>query len=73
MTLVVLTLAGCGSMKTTTEEDTVEVKDISTVSNYSDSRKILYKMTLLYKYNVFTVTTVNFPFPYLFASHTDCC
>lgn len=39
MTLVVMTLAGCGSMKTTTEKDEVEVKSISSVSNYTDSIK----------------------------------
>jgi len=39
MTLVVMTLAGCGSMKTTTEQDVIETKDISTVSNYTDSIK----------------------------------
>ena len=36
---LVLLMMGCGSMKTTTEEDKVEVKDISTVSNYTDSIK----------------------------------
>ena len=39
MTLVVITLSGCGSMKTTTEKDVIETKDISTVSNYTDSIK----------------------------------
>ena len=39
MTLVVMTLAGCGSMKTTTEKDVIETKYISTVSNYTDSIK----------------------------------
>jgi len=39
MTLVVITLLGCGSMKTTTEKDVIETKDISTVSNYTDSIK----------------------------------
>jgi hypothetical protein len=39
MILVVMTLAGCGSMKTTTEKDVIETKDISTVSNYTDSIK----------------------------------
>ena len=39
MTLVVMTLASCGSMKTTTEKDVIETKDISTVSNYTDSIK----------------------------------
>lgn len=32
-------LAGCGSMKTTTEQDVIEKADISTVSNYTDSLK----------------------------------
>ena len=39
MTLVVITLSGCGSMKTTTEKDVIETKDISSVSNYTDSIK----------------------------------
>ena len=39
MTLVVITLSSCGSMKTTTEKDVIETKDISTVSNYTDSIK----------------------------------
>ena len=36
--LIVL-LVGCGTMKTTTEKDVIETKDISTVSNYTDSIK----------------------------------
>jgi hypothetical protein len=32
-------MVGCGSMKTTTEQDVVETKDISSVSNYTDSLK----------------------------------
>ena len=32
-------MIGCGSMKTTTEQDVIETKDISTVSNYTDSLK----------------------------------
>ena len=32
-------LVGCGSMKTTTEQDVIETKDISSVSNYTDSLK----------------------------------
>ena len=39
ITLAVMTLAGCGSMKTTTEKDVIETKDISSVSNYTDSIK----------------------------------
>ena len=37
--LAAVTLIGCGSMKTTTEKDEVEVKSISSVSNYTDSIK----------------------------------
>lgn len=37
--LLVLLVAGCGSMKTTTEQDVIEKADISTVSNYTDSLK----------------------------------
>lgn len=37
--LLILLIAGCGSMKTTTEKDVIETKDISTVSNYTDSIK----------------------------------
>lgn len=37
--LMVSLLAGCGSMKTTTEQDVIEKADISTVSNYTDSLK----------------------------------
>jgi hypothetical protein len=37
--LVVFLITGCGSMKTTTEEDVIEKADISTVSNYTDSLK----------------------------------
>jgi hypothetical protein len=32
-------MVGCGSMKTTTEQDVIETKDISSVSNYTDSLK----------------------------------
>jgi len=32
-------LVGCGTMKTTTEKDVIVTKDISTVSNYTDSIK----------------------------------
>ena len=32
-------LVGCGTMRTTTEKDVIETKDISTVSNYTDSIK----------------------------------
>jgi hypothetical protein len=37
--LSLLIFVGCGSMKTTTEKDVIETKDISTVSNYTDSIK----------------------------------
>jgi hypothetical protein len=37
--LLVLLIAGCGSMKTTTEEDKIETKSISSVSGYTDSIK----------------------------------
>jgi len=37
--LLTILIAGCGSMKTTTEKDVIETKDISTVSNYTDSIK----------------------------------
>jgi len=37
--LLVLLIAGCGSMKTTTEEDKIETKSISSVSDYTDSIK----------------------------------
>jgi hypothetical protein len=37
--LITSLLLGCGSMKTTTDDEPVEVKDISTVSNYTDSIK----------------------------------
>lgn len=37
--LIAAILVGCGSMKTTTEDDVIEVADISTVSNYTDSIK----------------------------------
>ena len=37
--LAIILLVGCGSMKTTTEKDVIETKDISTVSNYTDSIK----------------------------------
>jgi hypothetical protein len=37
--LLTLLITGCGSMKTTTEQDTIETKDISSVSGYTDSLK----------------------------------
>lgn len=37
--LTTILLIGCGSMKTTTEKDVIETKDISTVSGYTDSIK----------------------------------
>ena len=35
---ILLLLTGCGSIKTTTEEDTVETKSISTVSDYTGAK-----------------------------------
>jgi hypothetical protein len=37
--LLIPVLVGCGSMKTTTEDEVIETKSISTVSNYTDSLK----------------------------------
>jgi hypothetical protein len=37
--LLIPILVGCGSMKTTTEDEEIETKSISTVSNYTDSLK----------------------------------
>ena len=37
--ILILLIAGCGSMKTTTEEDKIETKSISSVSGYTDSIK----------------------------------
>jgi len=37
--LLTTIFSSCGSMKTTTEQDVIEVKDISSVSNYNDSIK----------------------------------
>ena len=37
--LLTTIFSSCGSMKTTTEQDAIEVKDISTVTNYTDSIK----------------------------------
>ena len=37
--LLTTILFACGSMKTTTDDEPVEVKDISTVSGYTDSIK----------------------------------
>ena len=37
--LLLVIMIGCGSMKTTTEQDVIETKDISSVSNYTDSLK----------------------------------
>ena len=39
VSFLLVILVACGSMKTTTEQDAIEVKDISTVSNYTDSIK----------------------------------
>jgi len=37
--LLVILVYGCGSMKTTTDSEVIETKDISTVSGYTDSIK----------------------------------
>jgi hypothetical protein len=37
--LLIPFIVGCGSMKTTTDKEIIETKDISTVSNYTDSLK----------------------------------
>lgn len=37
--LLLVIMIGCGSMKTTTEQDVIETKNISSVSNYTDSLK----------------------------------
>ena len=37
--LIVILIYGCGSMKTTTEDQVIEKKDISSVSGYNDSIK----------------------------------
>jgi len=39
--LLAVVLFGCGSMKTTTEEDIIEKKDISTVSNYTGTKQTI--------------------------------
>jgi hypothetical protein len=39
--LLIVVLFGCGSMKTTTEEDVIEKKDISTVSNYNGAKQTI--------------------------------
>ena len=39
--LLTVVLFGCGSMKTTTEEDIIEKKDISTVSNYTGAKQTI--------------------------------
>ena len=55
MTLVVITLSGCGSMKTTTEQDAIETKDISTVSNYTDSIKKVVQVVNVDMSKLFTL------------------
>ena len=55
MTLVVITLSGCGSMKTTTEQDVIETKDISTVSNYTDSIKKVVQVVNVDMSKLFTL------------------
>lgn len=55
ITLVIMTLAGCGSMKTTTEKDVIETKDISTVSNYTDSIKKVVQVVNVDMSKLFTL------------------
>jgi hypothetical protein len=42
--LLIPVLVGCGSMKTTTEDEVIETKSISTVSNYTDSLKYVIQV-----------------------------
>ena len=53
--LLVLLIAGCGSMKTTTEQDVIETKDISTVSNYTDSIKKVVRVVNVDMSKLFTL------------------
>ena len=53
--LLVLLIAGCGSMKTTTEKDVIETKDISTVSNYTDSIKKVVQVVNVDMSKLFTL------------------
>ena len=53
--LLVLLIAGCGSMKTTTEQDVIETKDISTVSNYTDSIKKVVQVVNVDMSKLFTL------------------
>ena len=53
--LLVLFIAGCGSMKTTTEQDVIETKDISTVSNYTDSIKKVVQVVNVDMSKLFTL------------------
>jgi hypothetical protein len=48
-------LVGCGSMKTTTEKDVIETKDISTVSNYTDSIKRVVQVVNVDMSKLFTL------------------
>lgn len=53
--LLILLITGCGSMKTTTEKDVIETKDISTVSNYTDSIKKVVQVVNVDMSKLFTL------------------
>ena len=53
--LVTILLIGCGSMKTTTEKDVIETKDISTVSGYTDSIKKVVQVVNVDMSKLFTM------------------
>ena len=53
--LLVSLIYGCGSMKTTTEQDVIETKDISTVSNYTDSIKKVVQVVNVDMSKLFTL------------------
>ena len=53
--LLVSLMWGCGSMKTTTEQDVIETKDISTVSNYTDSIKKVVQVVNVDMSKLFTL------------------
>ena len=53
--LLVSLMYSCGSMKTTTEQDVIETKDISTVSNYTDSIKKVVQVVNVDMSKLFTL------------------
>lgn len=55
VSLSLFILVGCGSMKTTTEKDVIETKDISTVSNYTDSIKKVVQVVNVDMSKLFTL------------------